>query len=710
MKEDLTVPLGSRPTVGAGLWLQGGIGHLFRLHGLACDAIIGAVMVSVDSGKILCIGNVPSQHRPADAVRLDYENDLLWALKGAGTNFGIVISVTFKTHAAPTYLVRNWMPSLTFNLNLQCFLDSLNTAAKGLPRESSIDGYLFCEDNELRLGVITFEAEQIFRGPAFDPLFRPEIDSKLMNGIELFGNEMYMSKMHRGHGGGKTSSFKRCIFLKDIGDMKTADILVDVVKNRPSPLCYLHLLHGGEAVFDVAETATAFGCRDWMFACVITAVWPYDQDGAETAREAVQWVYDVAEKLLPLSAGVYGADLGPDPRDKALAAWAFGPNRTHLAKLKRRLDPGNVLAYTCPSLEAPKQKLVILVTGESGSGKDYCAGIWASVFVMSAIRARAFSISDETKREYATATGSDLGRLLSDRAYKEEHRPALTELFEDQLKKRPELLKEHFLKAMKNVADVDVLMIIGMRDEAPLVTFSPLFPDIKLIEIRVQTSQWIRRIRRGCQDDSDSSKAKDAATFTINNDMNGTEKVEAFAKRHLLPFFHEDLERLASMVPTIPDYPTPVDIRHVLNIVSSPNGLKLCTSLLKTHFVGDWAKVDAIASCEAGGFIFASPLAQQLNKPLVSIRKAEHYSTEQGIEMNPDLVSDGVSVVVVDDVLATGTTLCAVLRLLCQAGVCVENISVMVVAEFPYHGGRTFFQEHGLGGVNVQSPLVFDGA
>ncbi|KAJ4217475.1 hypothetical protein NW759_008781 [Fusarium solani] len=716
MEEGLTVPLGSRPRVGAGLWLQGGIGHLSRLHGLSCDAIVGAVMVSVDSGKVLCIGNVPSQHRPADAVRPDDEDDLLWVLKGAGTNFDIVISVTFKTHAAPTYLF---------------FLNNLNTAAKGLPQGSSIDGYLFCEDNELRLGVTTFEAEQVFRGPAFDPLFRPEIDSKLMNGAELFGSEMYMSKIHGGHGGGKTSSFKRCIFLKDIGDVKTADILVDVVKNRPSPLCYLHLLHGGEAVPDVAETATAFGCRDWMFACVITAVWPCDQDDTETARGAMQWVYDVGEKLLPLSSGVYGADLGPDPRDKALAAWAFGPNRTRLAELKHCLDPGNVLAYACPLLEAPKQELVILVTGDSGSGKDYCADIWASVFAMSAIRAHVVSISDGTKQEYAAATGSDLELLRSNRPYKEEHRPPLTEFFKEQEKKRPELRKEHFLNLVNNSADVDVLIITGMRDEAPLATFSPFFLDVKLIEVRVQASQWIRQVRRGCQDDSDSSEVKAAATFTFNNDTDGIETVKTFAKRHLLPFFHEDLKRLASMVPTMPDYPTPADFRHVLNIVSSPNGLTLCTSLLKTQFAGDWSKVDAIASCEAGGFLFASPLAQQLNKPLVPIRKAgklpppvalvsklsshisslaEHYSTKQGIEMNPDLVSDGVSVVVVDDVLATGTTLCAVLRLLCQAGARVENISVMVVAEFPYHGGRGFLQEHGFGGVNVQSLLVFGGA
>lgn len=51
MAAGVTVPLGARPSVGAGLWLQGGIGHLARLHGLACDAIVGAVVVSVESSQ-----------------------------------------------------------------------------------------------------------------------------------------------------------------------------------------------------------------------------------------------------------------------------------------------------------------------------------------------------------------------------------------------------------------------------------------------------------------------------------------------------------------------------------------------------------------------------------------------------------------------------------------------------------------------------------
>lgn len=109
MAAGVTVPLGARPSVGAGLWSQGGIGHLARLHGLACDAIVGAVVVSVNSSEVFYVGRVPVQHRPTDAIHPENERDLLWAIKGAGTNFGIVISVTFKAYTAPTYLTRNWV-------------------------------------------------------------------------------------------------------------------------------------------------------------------------------------------------------------------------------------------------------------------------------------------------------------------------------------------------------------------------------------------------------------------------------------------------------------------------------------------------------------------------------------------------------------------------------------------------------------------------
>ncbi|KAF7510705.1 hypothetical protein GJ744_006071 [Endocarpon pusillum] len=360
MAAGVTVPLGARPSVGGGLWLQGGIGHLARLHGLACDAIVGAVIVSVNSGQILYVGRVPSQHRPPSAVRPDNEPDLLWAMKGAGTNFGIVVSVTFKAYAAPTYLTRNWVVPLSDKLEARLRLSDFDKfVATKLPRHCSADAYLYWDVGQLHLGVTMFESSTTTltfatRTPTpVDATWGSEHGFKAVDGVGLFETEMYMSGMHGGHGSGKTSSFKRCLILKRIGAVDVADRLVAAVESRPLPLCYLHLLQGGGAVGDVAADATAFGCRDWDFACVITGVWPREQDSTEAARSAVQWVYNVAGELLSLSSGAYGADLGPDPRDATLATKAFGPNRPRLARLKHILDPRNVLAYACPLPKAP---------------------------------------------------------------------------------------------------------------------------------------------------------------------------------------------------------------------------------------------------------------------------------------------------------------------------------------------------------------------
>lgn len=756
MASGLTVPLGSRPSVGAGLWLQGGIGHLARLHGLTCDAIIGAVVVSVASGEIFCLGHVPNPYRPAGATQSQHEDDMLWAIKGAGNNFGIVISVTFKAYAAPTYQLQTWLIPLKDSQQARSKLANFDTViASRLPRTCSSDAYLYWDAGQLHLGVTVLEASM--DGPVFEmptsmlTFLGPEHSHEAVDGVGLFETELYLSGMHGGHGGGKTSSFKRCVFLKHIGAYRVVDVLVAAVETRPSPLCYLHLLHGGGAACDVAADATAFGCRDWEFACVVTGVWPRDLDGTNTAQAAVHWVYNVVRDLLPLCAGTYGADLGPDPRDIAMAARAFGPNRRRLARIKHICDPCNILAYACPLPKAPTDHLIILVTGESGAGKDYCASIWVNVFTACACKtviARAVSISDATKQEYAAATGADLKRLIWDRGYKEQHRPDLTMFFQHQVQQRPQLLEEHFLSVVCGAKDVDVLLITGMRDEAPVTGLSHLVPGSRLIEVCVTASEDTRHLRRGSHinhdDDGDkksyngkiksepSLAARDySPSLVFDNDGTGPEAAKTFAEQRLLPFLQQDLQRLAKMVRRIPDFPrSGIDFRHVLNISQQPGGLALCTSLLQAHFTGDWSQVDALACCEAGGFVYASALAAQVGVPLALIREAgklppptvsvlkpqSHVSSsapssseERRIEIGRYVVPRGSSVVIADDVLATGQTLCAVLQLLGEVGVSTEDMSIMVVAEFPVHRGRELLRRHGFGKVKVQSLLVFDG-
>ncbi|KAF7524789.1 hypothetical protein G7054_g11304 [Neopestalotiopsis clavispora] len=742
MASGLTVPLGARPSVGAGLWLQGGIGHLSRLHGLTCDAILGAVLVSVHNGQIHFVGHVPKAHVPAGAVRSDNEIDLLWSLKGAGTNFGIVVSVTFRASLAPSFLISD--------LSLADFDKRI---AKQLDRNSSVDAYIFGVDEELFLGITLYESSEAgseTRAPLnLEKVLGPEQNAKVVDSVGLFDTEMYISSMHGGHGGGKTSSFKRCSFLKNIGATEIANVLNSAVKTRPSPLCYIHLLQGGGAVADVLASSSAFGCRDWDFACVITGVWLRNQDGTDISRSAKQWVYDVARSLLPSSSGVYGADLGPDPRDLVLASKAFGPNIPRLSHLKEKYDPCGVLEYACPLPKIPTvPKLIVLITGDSGAWKDYCAEIWAGLFNSldnPKLKSASVSISDTIKSEYAVATGANLDRLLRDRIYKEQHRPALTKFFQKQVRQRPRLLVENFLDAVYRYYEADVLLITGMRDTAPVTTFSHLVPHTRLLDVRVEASVKTRIHRRCFTTDSveagvavgeiftaDSTPLGYRPSLIFDNESPGTEAAELFAEHFLLRYFDEHFGQLAKMIRSVPGHPRPgITFRHVLGVSEQKGGLNLCAMLLEAEYRGDWTKVERIACCEAGGFIFASALAtrvgvpmllmrkaSKLPPPIISIAKSASYislssrvaSAESFIGMDRDASSDGKSVVIVDDVLATGQTLCAMTRLLMEGGVNAADITILVVAEFPVRRGRDFLRQHGFGTVQVRSLLVFGGS
>ena len=375
MKTDVTVFLKTRPSVDARLWLQNDIEHFARLHELACDVIVGVVVVSFDFSKVLCVDRVSSQHRPAAVIRSENESSLLWIMKGAGINFDIVVSVIFKVYAAPTYLTRNWAVPLSDNFETRLRLSDFDElVVRKFFRNCSADAYLYWDVGQLHLDVIMFEFFTIrltFATPTpIGAIWGPEDKFKTVDGVGLFETEMYVSEMHSGHGGGQTSSFKQCLFLRRIGETNVADRLVTAVKT-PSPLCYLHLLQGGEAVGDVAVDVTAFDCRDWGSVCVIIDVWFRNQDSAEAARSVVRWIYNVVGNLLFLNNGAYSADLEPNFRDVVLTIKIFESNRLRLIRFKHSSDPRNVLIYAYPfSKTSMKQKFIIFITGENCAEKN----------------------------------------------------------------------------------------------------------------------------------------------------------------------------------------------------------------------------------------------------------------------------------------------------------------------------------------------------
>ncbi|KAF2733663.1 PRTase-like protein [Polyplosphaeria fusca] len=380
-------------------------------------------------------------------------------------------------------------------------------------------------------------------------------------------------------------------------------------------------------------------------------------------------------------------------------------------------------------------KLIVVVTGKHGAGKDFCGQVWASTLEDHDHDTRAVSISDVTKREYADATGTDYDRLVFDRPYKEHHRAALTAFFQQQVESRPELPEEHFLSLVAKDKDADVLIITGMRDEAPVANMAHLVPNVKVIEVRVKASRIMRQTVPGGYhanvNDTGPSDENCCPSLVFGNNESGVKAAEEFARKHLLPLVHEDLQKLSDMVRVVPDFPQPgVNFRHVLGISQKPDGLALCTRLLHSHFSGSWPKVDAVVCCEAGGYVFASALAMWADRPLVLIRKAGKLppltlltvkplsyisklapaqDQEQRIEVEQDALSGVKSVVVIDDVLSSGETLCGILQLLLQAGIQAGHVQALVVAEFPVHRGRAFLRQQGFGKVDVQSLMVFGG-
>lgn len=146
---------------------------------------------------------------------------------------------------------------------------------------------------------------------------------------------------------------------------------------------------------------------------------------------------------------------------------------------------------------------------------------------------------------------------------------------------------------------------------------------------------------------------------------------------------------LKKYIRDIPDFPKPgILFRDISPLLASPEAFGQSVHQLADHY-GD-RKIDVIVAAEARGFIFAAPLALELNAGFVPIRKpgklpfdthAFHYELEYGtdtLEMHIDGVSHGQNVLVVDDLLATGGTVEACCMLLEKSGCNVVGCAFVI--------------------------------
>ena len=173
------------------------------------------------------------------------------------------------------------------------------------------------------------------------------------------------------------------------------------------------------------------------------------------------------------------------------------------------------------------------------------------------------------------------------------------------------------------------------------------------------------------------------------------------------------MKKLEDYVRSIPDFPEPgIIFRDITTILQDPDGLHLAIQSMQDKLKD--TEFDVVVGTESRGFIFGVPIAYNLHKAFVPVRKkgklpcetvSMEYDLEYGsavIEMHKDSIKPGQKVVLVDDLVATGGTIEAAIKLVEELG--GEVVKVVFLMELAGLKGR-----ERLKGYEVESVLCYDG-
>lgn len=170
---------------------------------------------------------------------------------------------------------------------------------------------------------------------------------------------------------------------------------------------------------------------------------------------------------------------------------------------------------------------------------------------------------------------------------------------------------------------------------------------------------------------------------------------------------------LKDFVTTIPDFPKPgIMFRDITTVVSSAEGLKMSIDQMVDQLKN--IDFDLVAGSESRGFVFGTPVAYALGKGFVLVRKkgklpretiSQEYDLEYGtatLEMHKDAIKPGDRVVIVDDLIATGGTTEAMIKMIERLG--GKVVKICFVMELAGLGGRDRLKEY-----DVSSLIRYEG-
>ena len=311
----------------AGLTLGGGIGYLTRGLGLSLDNLLSADVVTAD-GQFL--------------VASDKENeDLFWALRGGGGNFGVVTSFEYRLHPIKDVLVGIFVFPLELARDVfQFYRGFIQTAPEEL---GAYPAYLVApplpflpekEHGKTFCAIVACWAGPLEMGEqAFEPIRQvaPTVGEMVSPMPYPAINALFDALLPPG-----LQQYWKGSFATELTDQAIEVHLAHGPK-IPTMNCAMHIYPIDGACNRVSPAATAFAFRDAKFATVIAGVWP---DPADNEKN-IKWVRDYYKALEPHSlAGGYINFMDAD--DQGRIKENYKDNYARLVSIKKTYDPGNL--------------------------------------------------------------------------------------------------------------------------------------------------------------------------------------------------------------------------------------------------------------------------------------------------------------------------------------------------------------------------------
>jgi hypothetical protein len=314
----LAVPCGivSKTGIG-GLTLGGGVGWLIRKYGMSIDNLLSAQVVTAE-GKVLT----------ASASEND---DLFWALRGGGGNFGVVTSFEFQAHPVATVLGGLLLyPRAAAVDVLRHFRDFITSAPYELTAYVAL---LFGPDGSPLVAVIPCYCGSVADGErVLQPLRK--FGSPIMDGIQAMPFPAMQSLLGPSFPDGNHNYWKSTL-QRDLPDAAISAI-VEHANSLQSPLSATVIEFYGGAASRIANEATAFPHRHLPWDILFIAQWT---DPAQTNQHR-DWARSGEEMLHPFSQNAHLLS-ALDVEGEDVIKTAFGPNLARLAAIKKKYDPAN---------------------------------------------------------------------------------------------------------------------------------------------------------------------------------------------------------------------------------------------------------------------------------------------------------------------------------------------------------------------------------